>query len=70
MAIQQILSDMELIIALLQKRVADIAIERAFELADMAVKNKYPDDTFSEAEIRLWSNYRFLLWTMNNQSEK
>lgn len=59
MALRQVLSNFELIAMMMQKRIKDLAIERAYLLADMAVRGEIPDERFSEKECEVWNNYRF-----------
>lgn len=39
----------------------DIDVERAYELASMAVEGHYPDDTFTEDEYIVFMDYRLLV---------
>ena len=66
MAIQQVLDNFELLARLLQKRIKDLAVERAYILADMAIRGEVPDERFSDTECELWSKYRFdVEWIRN-----
>lgn len=70
MDIQQVYNRFELITMLMQKHVEDIAIDRAYMLADMAIRGEYPDEDFSEEECSLWINYRFLIRQINKTNSK
>ena len=50
----------ELIMKCLSKS-RDIDIERAYELADMAVRGDHPDETFSEDECLIFVDYQLLV---------
>ena len=70
MAIQQVLDRFELIAILMQKRIRDLAIERAYTLADMAVRGEYPDERFSEKECEIWNKYRFWVEVINSMKSE
>ena len=70
MSTRQLLSNFELITILMQKRIRDIAIERAYTLAEMAIRGEYPDEGFSAEECEIWSNYRFLIKNVNNANSE
>lgn len=50
----------DLIFKLLSKR-KDIGIDVAYDLADMAIRGQYPDDTFTEEECLVFADYRLIV---------
>ena len=50
----------DLIMKCLSKR-RNINIDRAYELAIMAIEGRYPDEGFDEDECEVWSEYRWVL---------
>ena len=46
----------------------DIDLDRAYELASMAVHDQYPDDNFTEDEYWIWLDYRLIV--LNYQIDK
>lgn len=50
----------ELLMKCLSSR-KNIEIERAYELADMAIHEQYPDDTFSVDEQMVFVDYRLIV---------
>ena len=57
----------DLIEECLAKRI-DIDLNRAHELASMAVDNQYPDDSYTEEESYIWVCYRLIV--MNRRLTK
>jgi hypothetical protein len=70
MTIQQALSNFELIATLTQKRIRNLAIERAWELATMAARGECPDERFSDKECEVWNNYRFWVEVLINETRQ
>lgn len=66
MGVQKIISEFEIITTLIQKRIRDIAVERAYTLAVMAVRGECPDERFSEKECEVWNRYRYWYEVMNS----
>ena len=50
----------ELIFKLLSMR-RDIDVWVAYDLADMAIRGQYPDDTFSGEECLVFADYRLIV---------
>lgn len=70
MAFQQLMNNFELIATLMQKRIRNLVIERAYVLADMAVRGEYPDEKFSDKECEIWNHYRYWVEIINNETQQ
>ena len=70
MPIQQVLSNFELVATLMQKRIRDLAIERAYTLADMAIRGECPDENFSDKECEIWNKYRYWVEVIKNETQQ
>ena len=70
MSFQQIMNDFELIVMLTQKRIRDVAVERAWTLAEMAVQGICPDESFTEKECDIWNRYRYRVEVEKSMNSK
>lgn len=59
MSIQHSNDNFELIVMLLQNRIGNIDIERAYTLANMAIRGECPGEDFSDEECDIWNAYRY-----------